>query len=164
MKRHWMHIIASTFCIFCLGLILMSIYWLLFIFDKITDYNYGNYTFRYDYSRDDAYFEYELIDHNIYNKNITKSDAKNYSLVKNYYKKNNNIFFSYINGDYYDGYCYYESKLYFGKIDLERNILQDNISINKYSETYKKLSNLNVTQQKWLNSPKNRCPQTIRLK
>lgn len=93
MKRHWMHIIASTFCIFCLGLILMSIFWLLFIFDKITDYNYGNYTFRYDYSRDDAYFEYELIDHNIYNKNITKSDAKNYSLVKNYYKKNNNIFF-----------------------------------------------------------------------
>lgn len=99
----------------------------------------------------------------IYNKNITKSDAKNYSLVNNYYKKII-IFFSYINGDYYDGYCYYESKLYFGKIDLKRNILQDNISINKYSVIYQKLSNLNVTQQKWLNTPKNICPQTIILK
>ncbi|PIT21395.1 hypothetical protein [Snodgrassella communis] len=159
MRWFWKHKIVSIFLIIIITLILVSLYWLFFIFDKITDHQYGKYKFRYDYFRDDAYFEYELIDQNIYGKNKTNLDSGYYPLVKDYYIDKSAILFTYVNGDYYDGYCYYEKKLYFGKIDIINNKLYDNININLYPDVYKKLSNLNSTQRKWLDDYSNKCPK-----
>jgi len=51
-------------------------------------------------------------------------------------KKGDSIFFTYINGTFDEGFCYYERKIYLGKIDLKTNKLENNININLYFYKY----------------------------
>lgn len=74
-------------------------------------------------------------------------------------KKGDSIFFTYINGTFDEGFCYYERKIYLGKIDLKTNKLENNININLYTKIYKKLSNLGSSERTWLNKAYNKCPE-----
>lgn len=85
-----------------------------FYLTGITDDKYGKYIFRYDYYGDSV-FEYELLD---------DSDIHNYvyvhALVHDYVKEREDIFFTYVNGTFDDGFCYYDKNLYLGKINLKK--------------------------------------------
>lgn len=120
MKWIWKHKIFSVLILLSL---LISGYaiWFVFIFTGRIDDQYGIYIFRYDYYGDSG-IEYEL---------YHTSNKHNYhALVPNYVKKGDSIFFTYINGTFDEGFCYYERKIYLGKIDLKINKLENNININ----------------------------------
>lgn len=85
------------------------------------------YIFRYDYYGDSG-IEYEL--------HHTSNKHNYHALVPNYVKKGDSIFFTYINGTFDEGFCYYERKIYLGKIDLKTNKLENNININLYFYKY----------------------------
>ncbi|WP_037408456.1 hypothetical protein [Snodgrassella communis] len=152
MKWLWKHKIFNIFIPLSL-VVLGYIIWFAFIFTGTYDDQYGKYIFRYDYYGDSV-FEYELLDDsNIYNYTYI------HALVHDYVKKGDSIFFTYINGTFNEGFCYYEKKLYLGKIDLKSNKLENNININLYPKIYKKLSDLTPTERKWLNASFNKCPE-----
>ncbi|WP_367578182.1 hypothetical protein [Snodgrassella alvi] len=113
MNWFWKHKIFSIFMLL-LFLIIGYIIWFAFLFTGITDDKYGKYIFRYDYYGDSV-FEYELLD---------DSDIHNYvyvhALVHDYVKEGEDIFFTYVNGTFDDGFCYYDKNLYLGKINLKK--------------------------------------------
>lgn len=152
MNWFWKHKIFSIFMLL-LFLIIGSIIWFAFLFTGITDDKYGKYIFRYDYYGDSV-FEYELLD---------DSDIHNYvyvhALVHDYVKEGEDIFFTYVNGTFDDGFCYYDKNLYLGKINLKKNKLENNINIHLYPNTYKLLSDLSSTEKKWLNTYSHKCPE-----
>lgn len=130
---------------------------LIFLFEYINDYfrysKFGNFIFE---NSDDINvgipFNYFLID---------KNDNSIISFfVNDYIKINDYVYFSEINGNLLDDFCFYNNHLYLSSINLKNGELKRFIDTDnkKYEIIFHQLSKISNKDRVWLDGDANKCP------
>ncbi|MDO4248799.1 MAG: hypothetical protein Q4C79_07555 [Neisseria sp.] len=115
---------------------------------------YENYQFEFVY--DKGWPANYILVKNSKAKNMQQSEIL-FSLVNDFYKKEDNVYFSYIpSKGIASEVCYYEKNVLYGRINLKQDVIE---IVNKQDMEKDFLLNRTISKktQRWLDDPKNKC-------